>query len=304
MPHALPLHRVAPLLASVVWALALLLRAVMAAGGALFVFVYLPQTHLFEVIGNWCLHEVLPLLTTHLGLSGHPLAHAAVVLPALTLGASLLWALAGLMRGWLVLRQQLRGSPGSGPWGSTLVADEHVVVAATSLGRGRVVLSPAALGTMDPEELRAGMAHEIGHLSRRHRPLSLLGSVLSAIARPLPGTRQAERELAFNLERDADEFAVRQTQDPLALASAICKTAQSHLPAALHSLGGRGRVERRLDILLDGASPRSRGAERAAWFATALLATMVLGLAVSLPSWALTPVAAPTGSLSGGDCPH
>ncbi len=304
LPHGLALHRVTPLLAGTIWLLALALRALVSVGGAVFVFLYLPQTRLFDVVSSWCLHQVLPLLATHLGLSGHPLLHAAVILPALVLAASLLWAIVGLGRGWLTLRAQLRRSPGTGPWGTTLVRDDRIVVAATALGRRRIVLSPAALGAMDGDELQAGMAHELGHLRRCHRSLSLVGSFLVAVARPLPGTRRAEGELAFHLERDADEYAVRHTRDPLALASAICKAAQSHLPEAL-ALGGRGPVGRRLEILLDGAGERSRLAERAAWLTTTLLATLVLGLATSLPAWALTPPErTPQFAPSGADCPH
>jgi hypothetical protein len=47
-PHAVPLKRVAPLLAAAVWVNALLLRTVVAVGGAVFVFVTLPQSELFE----------------------------------------------------------------------------------------------------------------------------------------------------------------------------------------------------------------------------------------------------------------
>ncbi|MBN1529237.1 MAG: M56 family metallopeptidase [Thermoleophilaceae bacterium] len=289
LPHALPLQAVSPLLASTIWLLALALRALIAAGGAIFVFVYLPQTRLFEVIGDWCLHEVVPLLAMHLGFSGHPVAHAVVVVPALALAASLLWALVGLARGWLSLRRLLDGSAGEGPWGSTLVPDDRVVVAATALGRGRIILSSAAVGNLDKDELRAGLAHEMGHLRRRHRPLSLLASVLAAVAFPLPGTRRAERELAFQLERDADEYAVRETRDPLALASAICKAAQSQLPEPAYLLAGRGRIARRLDILVYGAARRSRPAQRVSCAAAVLLAAIVLGLGATLPSWALTP---------------
>jgi hypothetical protein len=45
------------------------------------------------------------------------------------------------------------------------------------------------------------------------------------LGRPVPGTRAALRGLLLSLDRDADEFAVARTGDPLALASAICKVA-------------------------------------------------------------------------------
>jgi hypothetical protein len=303
LPHVLPLERVAPVLAAAVWLNALLLRAAVAIGGAIFLFVYLPETGLFQALARWCLHEVVPLLAAHLGLSGHPLAHAALVLPALALAASLMWLLVGLARAWMALRSQLRAALGDGPDGSTIIPDEKVLVAVTALGRARIVLSDAALGVMDAEELRACVAHERGHLRRRHRPLLLLGSVLSALARPLPKTRAAERELAFHLERDADEFAVRQTRDPLALASAICKAAQSRTPAWT-GLAGRGPVTSRLEILVDGGPQRSSVVERAAAALAALLAVMTLAITITVTAWiAATPAATALPS-SGVPCPH
>jgi Zn-dependent protease with chaperone function len=302
-PHAVPLQRVGPLLAGAVWVNALLLRAVVAVGGAVFVFVYLPQSELFQAVAEWCWHKVVPLLATHLGLSGHPLAHAALVLPALALAASLMWLLVGLARAWVALHRQLRATLGDGPGGSTVIPDDEVLVALTALGRPRIVLSDAALSVMDTEELRASMAHERGHLRRRHRPLLLVGSVLSALARPLPGTRAAERELAFHLERDADEFAVRETRDPLALASAICKAAQSQAPA-LAGLAGRGRLTSRLEILVDGGPGRSAAAERTAAVLATLLAAVTLAIALTMPTWIAAPRAAAASPAAEVTCPH
>jgi Zn-dependent protease with chaperone function len=302
LPHALPLRRAAPALAAAAWLGALFLRSAVAIGGAVFLFVYLPEMGLFQALARWCLHEVVPLLATHLGLSGHPVAHAAMVLPALALAASLMWLLVGLLRAWLGLRRQLRSATGSGPDGSTVISDNEVLVALTALGRPRIVLSDAALGVMDEGELRASVAHERGHLHRRHRPLLLLASLLSALARPLPLTRAAERELVFHLERDADEFAVRETRDPLALASAICKAAQSRAPAWT-SLAGKGPVSSRLEILVDGGPRRSAAVERVAAALAALLALMTLAILVALAAWIAESPAAMAQVVSAAPCP-
>lgn len=304
VPHYLPLQRVAPMLAAVLWLLALALRALVAIGAALFVFLYLPATGIFTAITAWCWHEVLPIMATHLGLSGHPVAHAAVVLPGLALTGSLTWLGFGLAKGWWGLRRQLQDSLGVGPWGSTVVADARLLVAATVLGRGRIVLSPAALDALDDQELRASIAHELAHLRRRHRPLLLLASVLAALGRILPRTASAERELIFHLERDADEYAVKVTETPLALASAICKAAGSSTNAVLSGLRGRGRVSRRLDILIDGNEPRDGAFERMVGTVVAVLAAGVLALAVSLPVWALdTPPTGRNGLSTATACP-
>lgn len=287
LPHLLPLHRVTPLLAAGVWLFALCLRALVAVGAALFVFLYLPRTGIYEAVAHWCVDEVLPLLATHLGLSGHPLVHAAIVLPGLALAASLLWVAFGLARGWLALRRKLREALGEGPLGSTVIRDSRIVVGVTGIGRGRIVVSDVALGAMDPDELAASLNHERGHIARRHRPTLLAGSVLSALGRMLPGTRAAEAELRFSLERDADDYAVRRTADPLALASAICKAASGGPLAGATGLGGSSRVGTRLDYLEGQGRAAGAGLERLARGVALALVALCVGLAVALPSWAL-----------------
>ena len=306
LPHALPLHRVAPRTAALVWVLALWLRALLMIATSIFLFVYLPQTQLFEEIARWCLHNVVPLLSGHLGLSDHPLAHFAAVLPGLMLAASVLWMLAGLFRAWIALRLHLaRRALGPGPEGATVVDDDQILVAVTRFGRARILISRAALGTMDEDELAASLAHERGHVDRRHRPALVLAALLAALARPLPGTRAAHRGLVFNLERDADEYAVDRTRDPLALASAIGKTAGAPLPGTA-GLAGKSGVALRMSYLVQGGRCRSASrTERAARATAALLAALVVGLTATLPAWALvTPARAATADLTARACDH
>jgi len=285
-PHVLPLRRVTPALGASVWMSALALRALVAIGASVFVFVYLPQTGVYDAIAHWCWHEVLPVLTAHLGLSGHPLVHVAIVLPGLTLAGSLLWMSFGLVKAWLAMRCQLRGAVGRGPLGSAIIEDSEIVVGVTGLGRSQIVVSDTALAAMDAEELDASLSHELGHIERRHRPLLLTTSVLTALGRALPGTGAAARELRLCLERDADEYAVARTRNPLALASAICKVATANAPAGATGLGGGGRVVPRLDYL-QGRVPRAgRGLDHAARLLAVLSATLIVTLTLSLPSWA------------------
>jgi len=150
-----------------------------------------------------------------------------------------------------------------------------------------VMVSRTALDVMDADELAAGLAHERGHIGRRHRPLLLAASVLAALGRSLPGTAAAERVFAFSLERDADDYAIRETRDPLALASAICKAAGSPSSASVAALGG-GRVTLRLDYLLeDGARPRGAMLERVTRGLVLLMVSTVLAISLTLPAWAL-----------------
>ena len=286
-PHLLPLHNVTPASAAAVWLAALALRALTALGAAIFAFVYLPQTGVYDAVAHWCWHEALPILATHLGLSGHPLIHAAVVLPGLALALSVLWLLFGLTRGWLLLRARLGRALGDGPHGSTVIEDPQVVVGVTGVGRGRIVVSDGALRVMDSEELEATLRHELAHIRRRHRPLLLVASLLAALGRALPGTRRAERELRFSFERDADAFAVRHTEDPLSLASAICKAAgAASLPSGI-GLSDGCRVAIRLDILSGDAPRAGRTLERGARLLGLGMTLLVLALSATLPPWAL-----------------
>lgn len=275
--------------------------ALVAVGSALFAFVQLPETTLFEAVARWCLHTVLPLLVDDRGLSGHSLADAATLLPILALTTSVLWVLSGLVRAAVALRLYLRRrSRGSGPLGSTVVDDAGIIVAVTGLGRPRLLVSRGALRVLDRQELAAGLTHELGHLRRGHRPILLAASVLGGLARLLPGTRAAERELAFSLERDADEYALRRGRDPLALASAICKAAQgtrAQLPAI--ALGGRGQVTLRLEYLLGEASC-TRGIRVERYTRLLALAMVLASLAVG----ATLPIYATASSARAGSAAH
>jgi len=285
-PHLLPLHRAAPVTGAVVWMLALLLRALVVAYVLTGAFAGLAHWKPVESALAWCWHEVLPDVPSWLGFAEDPVAHAAVAVPAFVLAIALLVQAIRLLRAWAGLRRRVRVTAGSGPVETTVIADDDVVLAVNRLGRGRVVVSNRALDVMDPEELAAGVAHEVAHIRRRHRPVLLAASILATIARPLPGTRSAERELCFQLERDADAYVVDRLHDPLSLASAICKVAGANAPSGATSLGGRGTVTRRLAELLDGREIRSKRVERAARALAGTLAVLVLLLAVGASAWA------------------
>ena len=110
--------------------------------------------------------------------------------------------------------------------------------------------------TLDDAELRAGLDHERGHIALRHRYLLVAGELARAVARFVPGTAAAARELTFALERHADSYALSRRHEPAVLASAICKTARGALQAPALSLGG-GIVARRARLLLE-ADPEAK----------------------------------------------
>lgn len=299
-PHLVASRSATPRTAALLWLSALGLRAATAIGAAVFVVAYLPRTEFFQTLADWCWATI----SHHVGFTGHPLAHATALLPAMAIVAALAGVLFGLLRAALALRRHLaRRSRGAGPMGSVVIDDDEIVVAVAGVGRPRIVISDGALAAMDAHELRASLTHEIGHLRRRHRPVLLVGTVCAAVGRLIPGTSRAQRELHFSLERDADEYAVGQTRDPLALASAICKAAIG--PAAFRSatgLGGEGSVADRLGHLTGDAGGASTFAARATLALACLLAAITVGLWASLPTWALA--APPAPEPNSPACPH
>jgi Peptidase family M48 len=296
VPHLLPLYRAAPITGAAVWLLALWLRALIVVSLATYAFTQFGHADVIEAALGRCWHEVLPDIPTRLGFGEHPVAHGAVAVPALIFTVALIAHALDLLRAWAGLRRRLVAGVRKAPVGTTVIADDEVVIAVTRVGRARVLVSDRTLEVMDEEELAAGLAHEFAHVRRRHRLVLLVASFLAAVARPLPGTRGAERELHFQLERDADACAVSRLHDPLSLASAICKAAGGNEPSPAASLAGRGAVTRRLAELLDGRGVRTGRMELAARALAAALAGLVLALALAAPTWAL--------HSAGGDLPR
>jgi hypothetical protein len=287
---AAPLLRAAeisPGIGVTVWMTSLLLRASLVAAAVILTLVWLPETALFNAVTHWCLHAVLPLLATHLGFDGHSLGRAAVGLPVALLVLSVASASVAVCRGGRAVKGWLhRNSLGAGPQHSMIVSGGDVLVAAAGVRAPKVIVSTGALVKLDDEELAAGLQHEWGHVKRRHPSLLLVARILCAIGRPLPGGRSAFRNLQFHLERDADEYSVQRTGDPLALASAICKAAPplpDPLAPAAASLAGCG-VPQRLQLLLNQRSARSPRSERLARGVALLAVASTLGLLVAMPA--------------------
>jgi len=282
-PHLLRLERAHPATAAVIWLAAVCLRALVALFVVLFFVFYAPTTALFELITRWCWHTALPLVTPHLGLSGHDVGDLALLAPVLALAVSLLSVCLGLWRAaHAISRWVRRTSIGPGPQESLIVGEHDIVVAAAGLRRPRVIVSAGALISFDDEELAASLAHERGHIARRHRFALVVAEVSRSLARMLPGTRRAVSELIFHLERDADRWALERMHDPMALASAICKAARPTTPAsgALLALGG-GAVTRRVRQLLEATAVPGR---RLRLDVVALaMVTLVIGLGAALP---------------------
>jgi Zn-dependent protease with chaperone function len=286
LPHLWPQRWLTPVGGVALWTAALSLRALLALLAVLLFVLYLPATQLFHLVTQWCLHAVLPFLAVHLGLSGHSLGDAAVLIPAMAIAFSVLSAIFAAWRAARAVARWARSSSlGRGPRESVVVGGPEILVAAAGLRRPRVVVSTGALTSLDDDELAAGLEHEWGHIHRRHRYLALLGQMLFALARLVPGANRALGELHLHLERDADEYVVRRTGDPLALASAICKSALTRSlesQPALATLGGSAG-QARLEPLLHRSKRPGWPARLATLALLVALLCLSLGLALSAP---------------------
>ncbi len=285
LPHAISLDRVRPAIAATIWMSALVLRALTAVFVAMFVVFFLRASELFGLVTHWCWHAVLPLVAAHLGLNGHQLGDAATVAPSFVLAASALSVGVGIWRAARAVRRVLRrAAVGTGPDDSVIVGGPEVLVAAAGIARPRVVVSAGALAALDDEELSAGLDHERGHIARRHRFILLAAELCRALARFVPGSRAAMRELAFHLERDADEWALQRRNDRLALASAICKAGGVQpAPVLVATLGGTGG-SRRVRELLDADRGTLYGWRRRSATAFAVcMAALTFALVAMIP---------------------
>lgn len=289
LPHVLRLDRVAPVTAIALWLSSLALRAAATVLAVVYLLFLLPRSELFSALTHWCLA----------GIEGHAVGDLALFVPGVALAISLLWACLATARAAHRARRLVQSRAlGPGPRDSLIVGGPDVLFAVAGLARPRIVVSAGALAQLDDEELAAALDHEQAHITRRHRPLMVVAIALRALGRLLPGSAQALRALAFHLERDADEWAIRHSTDRLALASVICKAAcpePSADPAAMTGLGSSGVRVRVSGLLEDEPGRRPRPATAALnGLAVAMVAcTLVLGAAV--------PAAAVAGA---ADDPH
>lgn len=292
-PYLLPRASLTPMTGAALWLSVLALRAILILIAALTAILYLPATELFQIATHWCVHAAVPFFATHLGFSGQRIGDAATLLPGLVLGLSLISAIFAAWRTARAIRRVVsREALGPGPRESVIVGGPGVMVVAAGIRDARVVVSTGALTRLDEDELAAGLEHERGHIARRHPYLSLAGSLAFAIARLLPGSRDALAQLRFCLERDADEYAVDRTRDPVALASAICKAAGDGGGASVSRLAGSGAASR-LRFLLDRSTAKPN-----AW-AELIGRSMVASLvALVLMTAALSPTIAQAGIAS------
>jgi bla regulator protein blaR1 len=277
-PHIGRTGAASPLARACVWAAALTMRALFWLCVSLLMLFVVPSIAAFDTLFGWCVDWHLPL-AGHIHVPGSAVGAALSALPALLLLAGATHALVELRRASRAVRRAVSvGEVGPGPGGSTLIESSRVLLAAAGILRPRILLSTAALSALDSHELAAGLAHERAHISRGHRYVLIAASLCRGASWSLPGGRHAVDQLAFQLERDADEVALARGDDRLALASAICKAAlpQAGASPSLSALAGQGQVTRRVNDLLVGGAGEDAGPAGRAMFGLMLLASAAM----------------------------
>ena len=116
----------------------------------------------------------------------------------------------------------LAGIPGEKP--DVFLLDDQEVLLFSSTGRSPAVyLSKAAVDTLTEEELRAAIAHEIGHIRRSRRPVMIMVFLLRVVMFLNPVILMEFRRFVQEEERICDDIAVELTGSREAMAGALTK---------------------------------------------------------------------------------
>jgi Zn-dependent protease with chaperone function len=237
--------------------------------------------------------------------SAEALARAcgSFVLPQVTVASAIVLALGSLAFAVLLLAarsalRQLRASRRAlaglrtvrpapvGPPRTLLFASSAPQAFCTGLWRPRLYLSDATLTVLTAAELDAVLAHEDHHLRHRDPLRIFFARMLSDALFFLPVLRRLSERYAALAELAADAAAVRRTNDPAPLASALVAFEDSMGPAVV------GIAPERVDQLL-GERPRwELPLALLAWAVVVILALVVVAVrteqatthaAISLP---------------------
>jgi HEAT repeat protein/beta-lactamase regulating signal transducer with metallopeptidase domain len=124
---------------------------------------------------------------------------------------------------------------------------------------GRRIVLPERLFELDAEQQRAALAHEVAHVVRRDPEWRIGMDLLERVLFFQPLNRLARARLSDAAEFLCDQWAVRQTQSPLALARCLSEVASwstGDRPAAGISAMARGdsAMVRRVTHILNGAA--------------------------------------------------
>lgn len=163
-----------------------------------------------------------------------------------------------------------------------LVESDAALLLCRGAAHPTLVISRGTMSRLDPEELRAAIAHELGHLARFDVAVGWFLMGARAIQAFNPVIHWAARAMARDAERRADDHAAAAVGDRVVVASALLKMYQAAHGAAageplwwpVVSTGREAALEERCRRLLAGAPPRDPAAGMR--FASAMVGLMTL----------------------------
>ncbi|MEO8292106.1 MAG: M56 family metallopeptidase [Actinomycetota bacterium] len=173
----------------------------------------------------------------------HPVGHwprIIAVLALLALGARLAYAVAATLLDARRTRTDLAriGIPREG---FTVVESPEPMAFTVGFHRRIVVVSSGMLSELTGEERAAVLAHEHGHVRGWHTALWVVAQIVVRAFGFFPPARIATRFLVLGLETAADDAAVGEIGDPVAVARALLRLAEgsgSGHGAPTSALGG------------------------------------------------------------------
>jgi Zn-dependent protease with chaperone function len=221
-----------------------------------------------EALARACGAFVLPQVTV---ASAVVLALGSLAFAVLLLAArSALRQLRDSRRALVALR--IQGPAPVGPPGTLVFAGAAPQAFCAGLWRPRLYLSDATLAALTDGELDAVLAHEQHHLRHRDPLRIFFARVLSDALFFLPVLRRLSERYTAMAELAADAAAVRRTNDPAPLASALLSFEDSLGPAVV------GIAPERVDHLL-GTRPRwELPVALLAWAAVVVLALVAVAV--------------------------
>lgn len=168
-----------------------------------------------------------------------------------------------------------------------IVEDEDPFIHSVTGRSPGIYLTTRLIKILEPAELRAAIAHEIAHVRRSRRPLLIVAYLARVLLFFSPGTLVAFRRAADEEEKICDDWAVKVTGRPDALAAVLEKLRHSaayefdeHVPGealrAVERMSYDLMVRERIRRLTEGESTAVRAGD---WlkFAVTVASIAVVG---------------------------
>ncbi len=155
------------------------------------------------------------------------------------------------------------------------------------------MLPQALIPTLQPDELRALLGHEVAHLARGDALWLWLGRILCACFAFQPLNFLARGQLRLAAEFLCDEWAVRNSASRFALARCLTRVAEwtGHLapqPLELAALGPRSNLSERVErLILEPRRADRWDSGRRRWLVWAAAFVAAFGLECSAPRTSL-----------------